>query len=330
MSKLKTCIVKSNYSFSKKLYKALIVPAVVAVLALVFMFAFGFNKGMEFKGGVIASVMSQTTDFEDFGGYNQLKADVDVVLEENNVRGNIYSIENDLTTYNKVFVVKIAYNSNEANEQALVDGIKEGLINKFYSETSAEEIENRNLVVVSTFEGQVSSWTIVSSILATFVTTLAICLYMAFRMGLHASVLGLLASIYNNVLVFALIMVTRVQLGLFTLSLLPFVSILSLLYVFLFERRAKRLEKTNEKYVKLSNYELVDDAILHGFDKYLFITCFAVASLVVLSLFNIMNPVFNLCLAYIEAILVIVFTGLYVTPSLFALTYVRKYKKNKE
>ena len=45
----------SKVNFSGSLFKSIIIPLAIGVLALVFTFVLGFNRGMDFKGGIIVS-----------------------------------------------------------------------------------------------------------------------------------------------------------------------------------------------------------------------------------------------------------------------------------
>ena len=50
-----------NIKFSDNLLKNLILPILVLVVAVVFAVTLGFNKGLDFQGGIIVSVMADET-----------------------------------------------------------------------------------------------------------------------------------------------------------------------------------------------------------------------------------------------------------------------------
>ena len=89
----------TNYKFSKNFFKALIAPIVAVVLAIVFMFTIGFNRDMDYTGGIYVSVVavSQTTgeklDLSKSENYNTFKKDVDDVLSDNKIKGQVYTAE---------------------------------------------------------------------------------------------------------------------------------------------------------------------------------------------------------------------------------------------
>lgn len=329
MNKLKTKLENTSYKFSKNFLYSLIFPAVLVVLTIIIAACVGFNKSMDFKGGLMVSVMSETANFDKVDEYNSFKEQVDDVLKANGVKGSVYTKELDATTYNNVLVVKIEVSASKEDTETLANALKGDLVQQFYPALDEAEINNRHLIVVSDFNGFVSSWTMLATALASLVAIIAVCVYMGFRVGLHAGVLGAVVSIFNLVLTYMLILVTRVKLYEASLAVTPFVVLISLLGTYLFERRAKRLLKANTKYEKANNYELADDAVKHGIFKYLSLGCVSVALLLVFGLINACNPIVHISLAFIEAILIVLYTMIMVVPGFYAMTYVRQHKKVK-
>ena len=72
------------------------------MLAIILAICVGFNKGMDFKGGIIVSVMAEEQNLEEEKEYSTFKYRLDEVLEENGVKGSIYLLEKDSVSYNDV------------------------------------------------------------------------------------------------------------------------------------------------------------------------------------------------------------------------------------
>lgn len=328
MNKLQSKISNTKTNFSKNLILNAVVPAVIIVVALVIGIVFGFNKGLDYNGGVMVSIVADTQNLENSKEYSQFKSDVDSVLNENGVGGSVYLLEKDSTTYKDILVVKIAYNGNEEKTQELIEGIKTGLIAEFYSETSQNEIELRKLVQVTTFGSQVNSWTIISTILASLITVLLICVYVGFRNGLFTSVLTVLSSTISTALAFAVIMLSRIQINSVTIAVIPFVAILSALATFMFAKKAKQLSK-NDNYSKKQNYILANDAVKSNLFSTLLVSYILGIIALAFALVNICNPVIWFGLSLLAGIIAVVYTNLFVIPAIFALSFVRRVKKER-
>ena len=328
---------KLTYNFSKNFFNALITPIVVIVLAIVLMFTVGFNRDMDYTGGVYLSVVavSQTTgeklDLSKTEDYNSFKQEVDEVLVDNKVKGKVYTVEvNDMQE--SVLVVKFAFNGNETEKQALIESIKSGLVTKFYSTTPSEDVENNHLVIVEPFGNAIrlKSNEYLTTILATLICAIAICVYIAIRMGLNAGILSLCAGLFNNVFAMALICIARVQLTYATIIVFPFVTIISILASYVYLKKTKDLLNNTNNYDRKNNFELADDAVKQTIGKQLLLAGISGLSMLLLGIFNICNSVLFLSLALFTCIACMLYTNLLLLPGLFARTYVRKVKKNKQ
>ena len=328
MNKLKNKLQNTKANFAKNFVLNLVVPAVLVVAALVVGIVFGFNKSIDFGGGVMVSVVADNNDLTVATEYNQFVGEVNEVLAENKVGGAVYLLEKDSTTYKDVLVVKIAYNGTEEQTKALADGLKSGLIEKFYAQTSESEIELRNLVVASEFGPSVDSYTVLASVLATLVTVLLICIYALLRSGLDTAVLALLSAVASNVLTFALLMLTRVPLTAPTVSLIPLVAIASALVTFMFAHKAKQNAKSDE-YARKQNYVLANNTVKSGLYNTVFVAASAIVVAAAFALVNVCSPVLWFGLALVAGTIAVVYANLFVVPAIFALTFVRKVKKEK-
>lgn len=325
MNNLKT---KKATPCSKNIITSIIAPALVFVVALIVGFFAGFSKGLDFKGGVLVSINAQSYNLTDEKEYATFKNKVDLVLNENNVEGYIYSVEKDSITYDDVLVVKIDVSSYKGNKTALVETLKNDIISEFYSDVELNQIELRNLVSVSTFKDVVDMWSLISTILASLVALLLVCIYVGFRVDFHTSILCLLSAPIAIALSFSLIMLTRVKLYQTVLSVIPMITILASILTFVFAKKTNKLLKSGA-YVRKSNYVLADDAVetfKNGLIKFAIIL---LAGLALVGILNIANPVLFFALSIIEALIATVYTVLFIIPALFGLTFVRKVKREK-
>ncbi|MBE7074494.1 MAG: hypothetical protein E7376_00720 [Clostridiales bacterium] len=329
MSKVQEKLANCQYNYSKNFFKALIVPVVSIILALIFAFTFGFNKDLDFTGGVVVSVVAGTdVNLYQTETYNNFKQEIDEVLSENNINGKIYTVElNDKQEY--TMVVKFGFSGSQTQQESLLESLKLDLVEKFYSETPTQDIENNNYVLVETFGSCIADGVILTTALATLVGVVLMCAYIALRMGINAGILTFVSALLNNILTVSLIMITRIPLTYATVAVVPFVSIISIISSFIYLRKNKELLSTTERYAKQSNESLANDTVKQtSFNQILLCVVATVASLI-LGLFNINNSILFLSLAFVVAILSVLYTNIMLLPGLFAKTYVRKVKKVK-
>ncbi len=317
----------NNYKFSKNFFMALIAPIVAVVLAVVFGLTLGFNKGIDFSGGVLVSVVAGTeTNLYENDAYNQFKNRLDSVLEGNGLYGQVYSVEiNNMQEY--TLVVKMSY-SNQISEEILQD-VKSDLKTEFYPSLSLDDLDNGNYIIVSEFGSSVDNRVFVTTALATIVCALLVCIYIFFRMGLNASVISFVSAVFNNIFALAIVMIARVQITYASIIIVPFVTIASLLYSFIFVRKARNLLKTTEKYDRQNNFVLADDTTKQTLKQQTIIASVIAVGSIVLGLFNVCNSVLFVSLAVFTAIACVLYTNVLLLPGLFARTFVRKIKKSK-
>lgn len=329
MSKIQEKISNTKYKFSQNFFKAFIFPAFAIILAVVFAFVLGFNKNLDYTGGVVVSVVAGVdVNLEDKTTFNLYKENVDKVLHYNDVKGDVYSVEiNDKQEY--TIVVKFAYNGSQEQKQNLITNLKADLKTEFYEDMSDYDLQNNNYILVAEFGSSVDGNVIIYTALATLVATLLMCAYIAFRNGLNSGVLAFLMTIINNAFALSLIMITRIQLAYATVAVIPFVTILSILTAFVYLRKAKTLLASSQVYEKQNNNVLANDTAKSVAYNQLLLGCISSLALLVIGLFNVCNSVLHLSLAMIAGIVAVLYTSIMILPGLFAKTYIRKVKKAK-
>lgn len=332
IKKLKNKLQNCEFNYAKNFYKFLIVPAIVLVLSLILALTVGFNKGLDYKGGLIVSVTADTnTDLTEKENYNEFKDRLDNILSGYKVRGNEYTVEvNEQEEY--VMVVKIDYKSSEEKTEKLISELKLDLIDEFFpvETTNPEDVENNYWIMVNTFGPSANNSTLLYVALATLICALAMAAYIGIRVGLNAGVISLLSSIFNVGLTLGLIMITRIPVNRPTLAVIPFTVILSALTTMLFYKKAKDMITLTENYARKSNKELANDLIKENFDKILIGYSLISIGVLVVGLLNIVNSVLFMSFALFESIIAVIFTTLFILPGFFALTFIRKIKRTKQ
>lgn len=319
---IKQKIQNSKVNFSGNLFKSLLLPIFIGIVALVLTLTVNFNRGMDFKGGIIVSFNAgQEVNLENKSVYNEYRDEIESILNENGVSGAVYSIEDTS------IIVKINYKGNKAN--ALIKEIKTDLIAQYYSDVDAEEIENRHLVNVNVFGSSITLKVILKTFLATLIGVLVICVYMGFRFGLHSAIMSLLSSIGSMLLTGALIMITRLPLNAESLVVIPFVSLLSMVMSFIYTRKVQSIAKSTADIKNVSNVSLCNDGVKKVLYGTLLISTIIALSIIVIGALNMSNAIAFLSLMLFEAILASLYVNTFVIPPIFAKTYVRKIKKEK-
>lgn len=327
MNSLKNKIQNLNTNFSKNVVANVVVPLAIVILSIALAIFVGFNKGIDFNGGILVSVKTEQ-NLEDSKEYATFKNKVSDILNDNKVAGSVFLVEKDSATYNSVLVVKINYNTNNEKTSELVNSLKSDLVAKFYSSETEEQIDLRHLVDVSTFGESVPNSQIISTILATLVSVLVICLYIGFRQGIHSAVLTILSSFISCVLAMSLFIISRVQINEPALAFIPLTALLSAIATYLFIAKTNKLLKTGN-YERKSNYDLTNDAVKENLYCSLKIFGFATLFSLVFALINATNSVVFLGLGIIALLIAVAYTNLFIIPFIFALSFVRKVKKEK-
>lgn len=326
MNKLKNKLKNINFNFAKNIYTSIVVPALILVVALVIGLCFGFNKGMDFNGGIIVSVVTDEYNLEIAEDYGTFKGKVDKILQDNGVSGSVYLTEKHSEYQDDILIVKINYTGE--NAESIVDGIKKGLIDKFYA---GEEVlvEQNNLVQVSTFGSSVDNWKIIASILATLVAVIAICVYVGLRtLSMHTPVMAFISALGSSLFATSLVILTRIQVNIFSLAIIPMVAIISMLCAFIYANKTKEILKVGD-YERKSNAKLANDSVKSSLHITAYLTIVACIVSLIFTFANVASIVSHLGLMLLVSVIAVAYNYVFVLPAIYALTYVRKVKKEK-
>ncbi|MBE7082236.1 MAG: hypothetical protein E7378_00960 [Clostridiales bacterium] len=320
---------RTSKNFTGNFFKFLIVPAVALVMALVFGLCFGFNKDLDTKGGIVVSVNVGMNDLSDQQTYDAFKNDIDEVLTINNFSGDLYTVE--VNEFNEnIMVIKFAYSGKAEEKQARLEDLKQNLTTRFHSGANDNELANNNYVIVAEFGSSFDSSLLTTVGLATLVAVIVMCVYVAIRMGLNSAVLGLVASVFNNLFTFALMLVLRVPFTYATLAVIPFVAIASVFATMFFSKKAKELINKTEEYKASTNAKIANQVTTQTLKGQKLLFAVLGGALVLIGLFNVCNSVLFTSLAFLLGLVAVLYTNICLLPFMFAKTYVRRVKKAKK
>ena len=322
-------LTNTNFNFSKNLITSVIVPAVVCVVAIIMAIFMGLNKGTDFKGGILVSVVAENYNLEITEDYNNFTSEVNQILTKNGVNAESYMVETDSVTYDSVLVIKIAHNKTAKERNAIIKAIKSDLVTKFYANTPESEIELRNLVNVSTFGSSFVLWKLIAGVVAGMVAVLALCVYVGLRtMSMHTAVMTGVSSAISIVLTAALATIFRIQINTPSLAIMTSTVIISSIVAFMLLSKANEVLKSGN-YERKSNSILANNAVKASLNKFVFIAAAAFVAFITIALANTSSQVLHLGLLAAASIVAISYTNIFIIPAIFALTYVRKVKKEK-
>lgn len=328
MNKLRNKIENSKINFASKFFKGILISTLIVVIALVFGLCFGPNKTLDYKGGIIVSVVADTqTNLNEKDEYKAFKKELDEVLNENNINGKVYTVEiNEQEEYTLVVKAENNFKKSELSEKLLE--VKNEIVLKFG--LNAEDVENNNLVIVDTFGSSVPSKLWLSIALSTLIAIVIGAIYIFTRAGLFAGVTSVIYSLFNIVIYSAITIATRVPMSYASIYIFPAIAILSLITSFLFAKKVSVLLKESEKYEKESNDVLVNDAIKSNLYPQVVYSLGLCIFALVIGLANITNSVLFLALELFIAVATVFLTNLFILPGFYAKNYVRKVKKNRQ
>lgn len=308
-----------DYDFSKNFLKHLIFPAVAVILAVVFMFCFNFNLGIDFNGGTVATVVFEQ-DLNEDNNYATLKSDINEVLNEHKVSVKSYEIVKT-NYYGNAISVKF----NKVSQDK-VSEIKADLIEKFYSSVT-DEYELNILVKVNTFSANVDNGVLLSALLAVMVAVIAVAIYIGARYGLCAGFVSGMVALFDCVLTLAWTCILRVEIAMGIVASIAFTAIYSMISSLIYFAKVKdNLKK--EIYAKTQNCDIAN-ITLKQTTKSQFILASVILIMVLLVGVVPSTMVRGSSLPALIGIMVALYSKIMLVPGVWATFFIRKAKKAK-
>lgn len=315
----------TNNTSIKKLLKNLVIPFAVFLCAIILAISVGLNRGMDFKGGISLSVVAGVEyDLTDSKNYTEFKGKIDNILQKNGVNGEVYTIGVNQQQEN---YLEVKFEYDKSNKTQLINSIKKDVIDEF--DFSENDVNNNYYVVIDQFGASATMTSITSTLLASGVALLAMCVYLAIRNGLNSGVLTFIVAIFNCFVTLSLIMITRIKINLAMMVAPVFIIFITVLLAFIYSKKIKyNLTKSN-KYERESNKVLASETLKQTMPAVLKTCGIFGAFLLLMALVNVTNSVFFTCISLLLAVASAVYSYIFIYPEIFALSYVRKVKQKK-
>ena len=328
-----------KFDFCKHLWKFIIAPVLLVLLAIILVATMGFNAGFDFTGGTTVTVCSNDEgkligtdvvqyDLSDKDDYNKFVEIIDESLNENSI---------DAISLQTTSVTILDLNIVDGNAIVLklqnisaskVEALKSSLMQKlgYDGVTNGEKA-----VITGTLSPIISQETINYVVLALILAIVIAFVYMVIRFGL-ASAFSVVLGLGHDVLVmlcFALILRLRVESwflgGIIVLIMFSFANNM---YVFgtINQNVNSGNFDDNGKYSRKFNYDVANLSIKETLPRqtvYGLIVLFTLCLVTIVASTGVRSATFPLILGTLAS----VYSSVLVLPSLWAIAYVPPKKK---
>ena len=202
---------KNKTSFDEKLHSLklnvtkrrliwLLIPVAIILVGVILVSTIGFNLGIDFTGGTVINVIPNEINISDDNNYNQVKADIEEVLNEFGLKSTQFQIvENDQGT-----AVSVRFQDRAgADEKEMNVLINDKIIPALYEKFGMDKNDDRfaNYVQASDRIGATSSSELLlKALIAIMASIVLILIYIAIRFEV-ASGLSAIVALFSDVLV---------------------------------------------------------------------------------------------------------------------------------
>ena len=318
--KAKNC----KYNFSKNLLYHFIVPCVAIIIGIVLMCTVGFNYGLDFNGGINAIVVVE--DLRIDNNYYETQKVISEILDKHNVSGEVYQLV-ETNYYGDAISVKFEAPVDDKYQiNQLVVLLEQELVSQFYPDLT-DKTELENMVHVDTFKGSVSSAVLLSSLLAIVIAVVGGFVYLSARYGIAAGMTSLCVAFIDIVAMLAWTLISRVNVESTLIISAAFTAMYSFIAsTILFARNKENLAK--EKYSKLNNKEMANQSVKDVMFKNTVLALFMLVATLLLGVIPT-YMVRRMSVPMMLGCFCVYYSSMLITPGLWALTHIRKVKKQK-
>lgn len=296
------------------LKKGIISIVILAVALGVFLIA-GVNKGYDYTGGTTIAVDIRSTS------ENDARTKVNDVLKTYNIATTSFSIGMD-NTGDKIITIKY-----QNKDEAVNENVKKDLYSAFgYSST--DELEKTYVSLTQNLEPAYTSKILLTTMIAILTLLVACAIYIGFRYGIASAVLIIVAGIIDAVTMLALLIITRIPFGVEIGYTLFAVTALSLIFN-TFSLHALRNNALDINNKKLSNKEIASLTFKTTNKQAVLFGLVIVAIFVAFGLFTVGSGASFACFGIVLGMIGVYISSQFITPNLWALTFVRKYREEK-
>ena len=329
---------KNKTSFDEKLHSLklnvtkrrliwLLIPVAIILVGVILVSTIGFNLGIDFTGGTVINVIPNEINISDDNNYNQVKADIEEVLNEFGLKSTQFQIvENDQGQ-----AVSVRFQDKAgADEKEMNVLINDKIIPALYEKFGMDKNDDRfaNYVQASDRIGATSSSELLlKALIAIMASIVLILIYIAIRFEV-ASGLSAIVALFSDVLVTcSIVLMCRIQINTTFIAALITIIGYSINNTIIIFDRVRELRKLDENKGK-SNEELANMAVSQSFARTLNTTITTLVAVLLLAIIGVPS-VREFVIPIIIGLLSGVYSSLFLSPNLWALMYRERAKKNK-
>lgn len=329
---------KNKTSFDEKLHSLklnvtkrrliwLLIPVAIILVGVILVSTIGFNLGIDFTGGTVINVIPNEINISDDNNYNQVKADIEEVLNEFGLKATQFQIvENDQGQ-----AVSVRFQDKAgADEKEMNVLINDKIIPALYEKFGMDKNDDRfaNYVQASDRIGATSSSELLlKALIAIMASIVLILIYIAIRFEV-ASGLSAIVALFSDVLVTcSIVLMCRIQINTTFIAALITIIGYSINNTIIIFDRVRELRKLDENKGK-SNEELANMAVSQSFARTLNTTITTLVAVLLLAIIGVPS-VREFVIPIIIGLLSGVYSSLFLSPNLWALMYRERAKKNK-
>lgn len=305
----------------------LLIPVAIILVGIILVSTIGFNLGIDFTGGTIINVIPNEINISDDNNYNQVKADIEEVLNEYGLKSTQFQIvENDQGQ-----AVSVRFQDKAgADEKEMNVLINDKIIPALYEKFGMDKNDDRfaNYVQASDRIGATSSSELLlKALIAIMASIVLILIYIAIRFEV-ASGLSAIVALFSDVLVTcSIVLMCRIQINTTFIAALITIIGYSINNTIIIFDRVRELRKLDENKGK-SNEELANMAVSQSFARTLNTTITTLVAVLLLAIIGVPS-VREFVIPIIIGLLSGVYSSLFLSPNLWALMYRERAKKNK-
>lgn len=329
---------KNKTSFDEKIHSLkldvtkrrlvwLLIPVAIILVGIILVSTIGFNLGIDFTGGTVINVIPNEINISDDNNYNQVKADIEEVLNEFGLKSTQFQIvENDQGQ-----AVSVRFQDKAgADEKEMNVLINDKIIPALYEKFGMDKNDDRfaNYVQASDRIGATSSSELLlKALIAIMASIVLILIYIAIRFEV-ASGLSAIVALFSDVLVTcSIVLMCRIQINTTFIAALITIIGYSINNTIIIFDRVRELRKLDENKGK-SNEELANMAVSQSFARTLNTTITTLVAVLLLAIIGVPS-VREFVIPIIIGLLSGVYSSLFLSPNLWALMYRERAKKNK-
>lgn len=316
-----------NLNVTKRRLIWLLIPVAIILVGIILVSTIGFNLGIDFTGGTVINVIPNEINISDENNYNQVKGDIEEVLNEFGLKSTQFQIvENDQGT-----AVSVRFQDKAgADEKEMNTLINEQVIPALYEKFGMDKTNDRfaNFVQASDRIGATSSSELLlKALIAIMSSVVLILIYIAIRFEV-ASGLSAIVALFSDVLVTcSIVLMCRIQINTTFIAALITIIGYSINNTIIIFDRVRELRKLDENKGK-TNEEIANMAVSHSFVRTLNTTITTLIAVLLLAIIGVPS-VREFIIPIIIGLLSGVYSSLFLSPNLWALMYRERAKKNK-